>query len=128
MEVQVNTGLFDVPWVVESLRDEQVVQRFDPVPYRQRGSALEVGLAADVGGEYGLRCALCECFYFVGAQLVGEFGLQDGISAGRAAAQVRIGNRCEIEAQFCQQRFDGVFLFQSVLQRAGRMKRYAFHV
>jgi len=59
---------------------------------RKRRGALEVGLAADVGGEdRGGRAAL-QGGDLVIAQLLRELRLQDGIGAGRAAAEMRVGD------------------------------------
>jgi hypothetical protein len=103
---------------------QEIVHRFDPVPYRQRCDALEVGLTADIGGEDGLRFVSRERRNFVVAQLVGKIGLQYRVGAGGAAAQMRVGNRCEFKTQFRKQRFDHAFFLQAVLQRAGGVKGY----
>ena len=50
----------------------------------------------------------------------GELRVQDRIRAGRAAAQMRIAHRHELEAEREQQRFDLAADLQAVLERARR--------
>ena len=40
-----------------STATDQIVKRLNPVPYRQGGGVLQMRLATNIGGEYGLRCA-----------------------------------------------------------------------
>ena len=82
-------------------RVQRFVQQFDPVAHRQRRAGLNVSQAADVrGGDRGGR-ARFERRHFVFQQLPRQLGCSDRISAGRAAAQVRIGYDGELVASGC---------------------------
>lgn len=96
------------------------------MPDREFCRRLQMRLAADVGSEdFGWRIR-GQRFNFVGEQALGQFGLQDGIGARRAAAQMRIRNGDEIEAEIGEQRLDLAFHLEAMLQRARRLERYAF--
>ena len=56
------------------------------MPCRQFGTALQVGEASDVGGNDFLRLARVQGRELLRLESLREFGLQDGIGPGRAAA------------------------------------------
>ncbi|MNG03499.1 hypothetical protein D3C84_865840 [compost metagenome] len=59
---------------------------------------------------------------FVVAQLPGQFGLGDRISARRPAAQMAVGHRCEVETEASKERFHRAAELLRVLQSAGAME------
>src|SRR3954447_5798991 len=73
-----------------SLMTSFYVEQFDPVPHRRRRASLQVSEAADVcRGDAGRRAGL-ERDELANAQLGGDGRLSKRVSAGRAAAQVRV--------------------------------------
>ena len=75
------------------------------MPDRGSTCTVEVGLAADIGGDNDFGVLAFQGIELVVAQLPRQFGLGQRISARRAAAQVTVGNRREVEAQTDQNRF-----------------------
>src|SRR6185503_10618314 len=71
---------------------QRLVQRFYPVPYREGGRALQMGLAADVGREYGGGLSARQGGDLVVPQLVGKLRLEDRVGARRAAAEMGVGD------------------------------------
>ena len=59
------------------LSGKQIIHRFDPVPDRYVGRALQVSLATDIGGENLCRCMRGERANLVGLELCGNLRLQD---------------------------------------------------
>src|SRR3569623_669541 len=91
--------------------------------YRHARAALQMQLTADVGGDDDLRRAGLQGEEFVFTQSLRERGLQNRISAGRAAAEVRIRDRRELIAAAAQQGLHHAGDRLAVLQGARRMKR-----
>src|SRR5712691_2379460 len=75
----------------------------NPVPYRQTGTGREMHLAADIGGGDQLGAARAERREFVPLELLGQIRLQQGISSRRTAAQMRIGDRGQLESRHCEE-------------------------
>src|SRR5713101_9713946 len=98
-------------------------QRHDPVLDRQLGAALQLREAADVGGEDPLGAARGERGKPVALQLRGELRLQDGVGTRRAAAQMCVRHRRELESGAGKQPLGHAFYALAMLQRARRMKR-----
>ena len=69
---------------------ETFVDRFDPVPKRSPRSALQVRLAADIGGQDQVRRSRTERRQLAVAQLPRQSGLGDRVGAGRTATQMGI--------------------------------------
>lgn len=95
------------------------------MPDRQRGRALKMYLAADVGREDDVGLAAFQRVDLVVSQFAGELGLEERVGAGGAAAQMRIRDRRQFIAKRRQQRLDRAFQFQAVLQRARGMKGHS---
>ncbi|MOA62882.1 hypothetical protein D3C78_1884320 [compost metagenome] len=67
------------------------------------GAALQVADAADVGGKDHVRPAGGNRAQLAVPQLQADLGIQHGIGARRAAAQVLVGERLQLEAQVGKQ-------------------------
>src|SRR6185312_5188331 len=91
--------------------------------YRCRGAGLQVLDAADIGRNYTLRRQRGELGELAVAQLVCQFRLQHRVGTRRAAAQVALSGKLDIEAQRLQVRFHVAAQLLTVLQRARRMER-----
>jgi hypothetical protein len=87
---------------------------------------LQVREAADVGGGDALgspgRPAGGERVELPLTQLPGKHRLQDRVGARRAAAQVAVGDRCQLTAGRTEQRFDLSAQLLAMLQRTGRLE------
>src|SRR3546814_20126092 len=70
----------------EALLLHRFLDHFDPVLDRRAAGAIEVGLAAAVGGDDHLRLAALQCVALVVAQLGGSVRLGDRNDSGRAPA------------------------------------------
>ena len=101
------------------MRGKHFLDCLDPVADRQPGGGLQMGLTADVGGKDCLRFAGTERADLVGEEPSRDFRLQDGIRAGGTAAQVRIGNSGQLEAEVREQCLDFSFELQPVLEGEG---------
>ena len=69
------------------------IEQFDPVAHRPLRAVGEMREAADVGGRDDVRPVRFERLQLCGLELARELRLQQRIGAGRAAAQMRIGDR-----------------------------------
>ena len=77
---------------------------------------LQVQLAADIGGGDDGRFACLKRFQFVVQKLLGDFRLQNRVGSRRTAAEMAVGNRCQLEAQAPQNLFDQAGQLLTVLQ------------
>jgi len=91
---------------------------------RKRRGALEVGLAADVGGEDGRGHAAGEGGHLVFQKPLREHRLKNRISARRAAAEVSVGDGGQRVAQVGEERFHAAFQFHTVLEGARGVEGY----
>src|SRR6267143_6590700 len=91
------SGMLSMSRAKRSSSTQALFQRHDPVPHGHLGAALQMRETADVGGEDLFGCAGGEGRKLVPLQLPGQLGLQDRIGAGGTAAQVRVGNRRQLE-------------------------------
>lgn len=100
-----------------------LVQQLDPVAHRRGRAALQVGDAADVGaGDHG-GLQFVQMAELAVAQLVRQLGVEHGIGAGRAAAQVRlVARHLHREAERGQVGLDAAPELLPVLQGAGRVE------
>src|SRR5690554_626086 len=112
----------DFVFMVFSLGCQGFVDNFDPVPHRCAACAVEVGLAANIGGDDQLRVTRFKVVELVVTQLHGELGLGDRIGARRAAAEVGIGHRGESEAELDQYGLHCAVELLRVLQGAGAVE------
>jgi|GEM_PF-4582060 len=77
---------------------------------------------AYVGRCNHLRAARCEILKLLSPQLITEFGLQNRVSACRAAADVGVGHRREFKTDLGQQLINAAVQFLGMLQCAGRLE------
>jgi len=77
--------------------------------------------AADIAADQHIRLRRRNSAQFAGAQLRGQFRLQDGIGAGGTAAQMRFQEGRDDEAGGFQQLLAHAVQLQAVLQRTGGM-------
>ena len=103
--------------------EHPLVEQLDPVPHRPRRPARKMRLAADVRRRDHVRPLGLERDQLAAVELLRELGLQDRVGAGRAAAQVRIGDRQQLVADRAQHLLDAAAELHAVLQRARRMER-----
>ena len=78
--------------------------------------------ATDIGRDDHLRRPRLQMTQLAGAQLLRQIGLQQGIRAGRAAAQMRFSHWQQFGAAGGEQRLDDAAHLLAMLQGAGRMK------
>ena len=101
------------------------VEQFDPVADRGSACTVEMGLTTDIGRHNDLGVAALQCSEFLVAQLSGQLGLGQRISPRRTAAQVAVGNRCQVEPDSGQQGFNRPSELLGVLQGARAVERQA---
>ena len=92
------------------------------MPDRRPACAGKMGLAADVGGGDALGPPRLQRPELAPAQLARKRRLQQRVGARRAAAQVRVVDRRQIESRARQDRLDPAADLLAVLQGAGRLE------
>lgn len=73
---------------LSAIRHGGLVEQFHPMAHRQRGTGLHMQLATDIGRCNQRRTAGLQGLYLGIQELLGKFWLQNGIGAGRTAAQM----------------------------------------
>lgn len=68
------------------------IKQLDGVNEGRGSAALELGHAADIAGDNHVRRDALDIFQLAVAQLAGQFGLKNIVGAGRATAQMALGN------------------------------------
>src|SRR5688572_9079742 len=105
-----------------SARLSAALQQLDPRKNRHPGGGPQVQEAADVGRGDKIRLSLLESRDLAREQLPGELGLGERIGSGRAAAQVAIPHRDQLEAARGQDALHDTIEAKPVLQGAWGME------
>src|SRR5690606_6642515 len=113
------------PAAMRSPMGNGLVDDLDPVAHRRLCAALQMCDAADIGRDDALGQGFGDRLQLAITQGLGQLRLCDRIRAGRTAAQMRVGERLQIETQVRQQALGHRAQALPVLQGARRMKRGA---
>src|SRR5688572_3083110 len=109
-----------------SARPSAPLQQLDPVKNRHPGGGSQVQEAPDVGRGDHIRLSFLESVDLTGEQLPRELGLGERVGSGRAAAQVAVPHRDQLEAARGQNAFDDAVEAKPVLQGAWGMESDAW--
>ena len=111
------------PPALSLLRSQPRRQQLQPMRDRRRRFGAQMQKAADVGcGDDGRR-GRAQNAHFVFAQTARRARAQNRMRPGRAATQIRIGDRQDLESRAAQNRLHPTAAFERVLQSARRVKR-----